>query len=460
MTDLLSVLPHFPVGQFARLIPALEKHGISTSDLLTLEAADIGKRTHLPLLDVRRLSGAVLDALHADLGVATPAPGARSQQQRAKSASESEAGPESDDPAGHGDRAAPEHAEAPGAASAGSTSSTSSTSALKNTAASLAAQWQTISTLDPELDRALGGGIPAGYVTEITGESGAGKTQFLLTLLLSVQLPPPHGLGRPALYISTEAPLSTRRLAQMLSANPLFQRLPAAARPSLDNIISTATPDLESQDHILTFQVPVEVERRGIGLVVIDSVAANYRAEFERSAQHGSNMGARTAELVKLGMHLRGLAQRHNLAVVVSNQVADRFSSNDATTTTTTANLRTPSSSLHHHHHRYLRPPLPPQRATQESPLATRSRLTNPGPQQQLPSSSLPAPSSPQEDPPPPPPPALLVPHQTTTPLRPPPTPPTQPSSSTTNNAGSQAGATTPPSLPRPLPTPSGCHQR
>ncbi|AEO71454.1 uncharacterized protein THITE_116745 [Thermothielavioides terrestris NRRL 8126] len=139
MTDLLSVLPHFPVGQFARLIPALEKHGISTSDLLTLEAADIGKRTHLPLLDVRRLSGAVLDALHADLGVATPAPGARSQQQRAKSASESEAGPESDDPAGHGDRAAPEHAEAPGAASAGSTSSTSSTSALKNTAASLAA---------------------------------------------------------------------------------------------------------------------------------------------------------------------------------------------------------------------------------------------------------------------------------------------------------------------------------
>ncbi|KAK4154293.1 DNA repair protein rhp57, partial [Chaetomidium leptoderma] len=343
MTDLLRVLPHFPVGQFARLIPTLEKHGISTSDLLTLEATDISKRTHLPLPDVGWLCSAVLDALHADFGVTSPAPTPLGPRQ---SNSGAEAGPEPE-----GDRPATEKPDAP---------QQNPTGPLRNTAASLSAQWQTISTLDPALDRALGGGIPAGYVTEITGESGAGKTQFLLTLLLSVQLPPPHGLGRPALYISTEAPLSTRRLAQMLSANPVLQRLPPSQRPSLDNIISTITPDLESQDHILTFQVPVEVERRGIGLIVIDSVAANYRAEFERSAagRHGSNMAARSAELVKLGMQLRGLAQQHSLAVVVANQVADRFTNT------------TPASSLrqHHHHHHH-----PQQQQTQESPLATRS---------------------------------------------------------------------------------------
>ncbi|EAQ86596.1 hypothetical protein CHGG_07849 [Chaetomium globosum CBS 148.51] len=266
MTDLLRVLPHFPVGQFARLIPVLEKHAISTSDLLTLEAADIGKRTHLPLLDVKRLCGAVLDALHADLGVANPGPETRVRQPPAESGAE--AGPEPDITG----RPAPEpDAQHPPA------------SELRNTAASLSAQWQTISTLDPDLDRALGGGIPAGYVTEVTGESGAGKTQFLLSLLLAAQLPPPHGLSRPALYISTEAPLSTRRLAQMLTANPHFQRLPPSQRPSLDNIISTVTPDLESQDHILNFQVPVEVERRGIGLIVLDSVAANYRADTSTS---------------------------------------------------------------------------------------------------------------------------------------------------------------------------------
>ncbi|KAK1776711.1 putative RAD57 protein [Copromyces sp. CBS 386.78] len=312
MTDLLRVLPHFPVGQYAHLISTLEKVGLTTSDLLTLEAADIGKRTQLPLLDIKRLCAAVLAALHDDLGVF-----ATSRRQQGQTVGSSTV------------PAAPPPA----------------LQTLKNTPASLASQWLTISTLDPDLDRALGGGgIPAGYVTEITGESGAGKTQFLLTLLLAVQLPPPHGLGRPALYISTEAPLSTRRLAQMLTTNPLFKGL-EAERPSLDNIISTVTPDLESQDHILTYQVPVEIERRNIGLLVLDSVAANYRAEFERSskdvtisssstpggagagAARSSNMGARTAELVRLGMQLRDLAQKYDLAVVVSNQVADRFGS-------------------------------------------------------------------------------------------------------------------------------------
>ncbi|KAK1772414.1 P-loop containing nucleoside triphosphate hydrolase protein [Phialemonium atrogriseum] len=304
MTDLLCVLPHFPIGQYASLVPALERHQLTTSDLLTLDVTDIGKRTQLPLLDVKRLCNAVLDALHRDLGVAPndaqdPTP---RQNKHVRDDPRPAAGPAYQ---------------------------------LRHTHASLAAQWQTISTLDPALDRALGGGVPAGYVTEVTGESGAGKTQLLLSLLLAVQLPPPRGLGRQALYISTEAPLSTRRLAQILANNPALQAASSAASssgqtgppPSLDNIISASTPDLESQDHILSFQVPVEVERRNVGLVVLDSVAANYRAEFERGGGRGggSNMAARSADLVRLGSLLRDLARRHNLAVVVSNQVADRF---------------------------------------------------------------------------------------------------------------------------------------
>ncbi|KAK4455633.1 putative dna repair protein rad57 protein [Podospora aff. communis PSN243] len=293
MTDLLRVLPQFPVGQFANYIPVLERHGVTTSDLLTLDAAEIGKRTHISLLDIQRLSNAVLAALHKDLGVAAP-----------KLEQRHDLGPQAQLPV-----AVP------------------TDSKLKQTAASLATQWQTISTLDASFDHALGGGIPAGYVTEITGESGVGKTQFLLTLLLAVQLPPPHGLGKSALYISTEAALSTRRLAQILNANPTLKALNPDSRPSLDNIMSQVTPDLESQDHILTFQVPIVVERRNIGLIVLDSVAANFRAEFERQAgqARSSSMGARGAELVRLGMQLRELASKYNLAVVVANQVADRF---------------------------------------------------------------------------------------------------------------------------------------
>lgn len=73
-------------------------------------------------------------------------------------------------------------------------------------------------------------------------------------------------------------------------------------------------------------------------------------------------MAQRSSELIKLGQFLRDLARQHNLAVVVSNQVADRFS---------------PASPIHHRHFA----------ATQSSPLARRS---GPG----LPSSSIPNPSN------------------------------------------------------------------
>ena len=247
MTDLLRVLPHFPTSQYASLIPTLERHQVTTSELLTLEAADLGKRTQLPLLDLKQLCKAVLDALQSDLGVSD----------RDNKAATATGGDDEAEEHEHEQQ----HREQPG-------------EVLRHDFSSLKARWRSISTLDPALDDRLGGGIPTGYITELTGESGAGKTQFLLSLLLAVQLPPPHGTGRNALYISTEAPLSTRRLTQMLNNNPLFKSVPISERPSLDNIISTTTPDLESQEHILTYQVPVEVERRNVGLIVLDSVAA------------------------------------------------------------------------------------------------------------------------------------------------------------------------------------------
>ncbi|RYP03219.1 hypothetical protein DL765_010569 [Monosporascus sp. GIB2] len=346
MTDLSRVLPEFPVGQpqYARLLPAIERQQLTTTDLLTLDVADIGRRTQLPLLDIKRLCNAVLEALHADLGVSDK------QQQQQQLGREDD---ETKDPAAGARK------------SKGDNKKTKST--LKHTVPELAAKWCTISTLDEGLDRALGGGVPTGYITEITGESGAGKTQLLLTLLLACQLPPSlGGLGRPALYVSTEAPLSTVRLSQMLRNHPRLRDLDPSQRPSLDGIVSAATPDLESQDHILSFQVPVEVARRGVGLVVLDSVAANYRAEFERRGPGGGGLAARSNELVRLGRLLHALATQHDLAVVVSNQVADRFPSSSALSLPTPTPAP-PRNSLPYGVRQQLQ-------STQESPLASRSR--------------------------------------------------------------------------------------
>jgi DNA repair protein RAD57 len=136
MTDLTAVLPGFPTHQYVRLLPSLEKNLVTTADLLTLDCVEIAKRAQLPLLDVKRLCNATLEALQRSLGFAE---GEGVQQ----------------------------------------------SSLLRKTGKDILGSWRTISTLDDDLDRALGGGIPTGYITEITGERYA---SFLLYCVITDNL--------------------------------------------------------------------------------------------------------------------------------------------------------------------------------------------------------------------------------------------------------------------------------
>jgi DNA repair protein RAD57 len=162
--------------------------------------------------------------------------------------------------------------------------------------------------------------------------------------LLSVQL---HGKG--ALYISTEAPLQTTRLTQILTTHTKLSSLPKQAQPSLSRIQSTHIHDVEAQEHILRYQVPVAIHKQNIGLLVIDSVAANYRAEFDRTkARKGAaSFIQRNNQLIQLGALLRDIARMHNVAVVVANQVADRFTTADASTISLHETQSTQRSSRH-----------------------------------------------------------------------------------------------------------------
>lgn len=145
--------------------------------------------------------------------------------------------------------------------------------------------------------------------------------------MLACQLPPPLGLSKGALYISTEAPLATTRLSQLLVTHPRLTSLDEAEKPSLSRILSIQTHDLESQDHILRYQLPVAVKRHDVGLVVLDSVAANFRAELDNQGTKAgaAAMAKRSLQLTQLGALLRDLARTESIAVVVANQVADRF---------------------------------------------------------------------------------------------------------------------------------------
>ncbi|KAJ5816049.1 DNA recombination and repair protein Rad51 C-terminal [Penicillium robsamsonii] len=300
--DLLLVLPGFVTKTFAHILPPLERAKVTTVDLITLDSLEIAKRARVPPADVRRLSSRIVEALHTDVGFE------KSQ-------------------ADTGTSDGPSSSINPDVASRtiGSTKRTS--------------QWNTISTLDPGMDALLGGGIPTGYVTEITGErsyepdrhnltcgsmsSGSGKTQFLLSLCLAVQLPKPQGLQQRAIYISTEHPLSTPRLSQLLECHPILSTLPAEQAPSLQNILSINAMDLETQDHILNFHLPVAIERYNIGLVIIDSVTSNYRAEQPSNSIQA--LTKRSSQLAKLGHLLRNLAVKEDIAIVLANQVSERF---------------------------------------------------------------------------------------------------------------------------------------
>ena len=133
MTDLLHILPNFPTTGYTHLIPSLEKHLITCTDLLTLDAVEVAKRAQLPILDLRRLANEILTQLQGQLRLDT-----QNQQNVDPKISE---GKEVQDGA-----------------------------VLRRLGPDIISRWSTISTLDDDLDVALGGGIPTGYITELTGE--------------------------------------------------------------------------------------------------------------------------------------------------------------------------------------------------------------------------------------------------------------------------------------------------
>ncbi|KAF2156145.1 hypothetical protein K461DRAFT_275246 [Myriangium duriaei CBS 260.36] len=109
MTDLLLVLPDFDTAAYSHIIPSLERALITASDILTLDSLDVAKRASVPSAEVRRLKDDLSTQLHGQLA-----------QCHAKGLFDTD--------------------------------------------------WALVSTLDPALDRLLGGGFPAGYLSEITGE--------------------------------------------------------------------------------------------------------------------------------------------------------------------------------------------------------------------------------------------------------------------------------------------------
>lgn len=190
---------------------------------------------------------------------------------------------------------------------------------------------------DESIDASLNGGIPLGYLIEVSGKSSCGKTNLLLTLSITIQLPLEFGGLGPSvfddstnrdvktLYIPTESSLPTQRLTQIVeNYTELLQTngIPTERKdcfPKLDNVLTTSNvmSNIEEQDHILRYQLPVMLARdQSIKLLIIDSLTHHLRAQLPWNEQY--------KYISSLCTYLKKLAKRFNITIIIANQVSDK----------------------------------------------------------------------------------------------------------------------------------------
>lgn len=170
-----------------------------------------------------------------------------------------------------------------------------------------------ISTGSKNLNEILGGkGVESRAVTEAFGAYGSGKTQLGLCLAVNVQLPPESGGGNgKCVFIDTEGTFRPARIKQ------IAEGLGLNSEKVLKNIFVARA--FNSDHQMLLLEKVSEMIKNGepIKLMIIDSLTAHFRAEFSGRGQ----LADRQQKLNRYLHDLMKLAETHNLAVYVTNQV-------------------------------------------------------------------------------------------------------------------------------------------
>ncbi len=173
-----------------------------------------------------------------------------------------------------------------------------------------------ISTGSGALNDLIGGGIETQGLFEVFGEFGSGKSQLAHQLAVMVQLPVEKGgLNGMCAFIDTENTFRPERIKQIAEAHGLD---PVKA---LKNIIVARA---YSTDHqmLLAEKVGELIKQKQlpVKLIVVDSTMGLFRAEY-------TGRGTLANRQQKLNRHLhtlQRLADSHNLAIFLTNQVMAR----------------------------------------------------------------------------------------------------------------------------------------
>jgi RAD51-like protein 2 len=192
-----------------------------------------------------------------------------------------------------------------------------------------------IFTMNEALDAMLGGGVARGEVTEFCGVPGIGKTQLAIQLACDVQIPTCFdGVDGEAVYVDSEGSFVPHRafeiahgLASHLSSIALQSNSSehkevasgVTAEAILGRIHCYRVYDYVEQMAVIKALPRFLAEHPRVRLLVVDSVAFHFRRDFD-------DMAMRARLLSSMAQELLGLAERFDLAVVLTNQVTTRLS--------------------------------------------------------------------------------------------------------------------------------------
>ncbi len=169
-------------------------------------------------------------------------------------------------------------------------------------------QVQKIGTGSKNFDTLLAGGVETGAITECFGQYGSGKTQIGHVLAVQAVSSDPDAV---AVYIDTENTFRPNRIIQFAQA------LGLKPEDVLKNI--KVARAFNSDHQMLLAEKAEELIKQGlkVKLIVVDSLTAHFRAEFV-----GRGTLAERQQKLNKHMHtLSKLADMHNLAIYVTNQV-------------------------------------------------------------------------------------------------------------------------------------------
>ncbi|SFK71829.1 DNA repair protein RadB [Halogranum rubrum] len=165
---------------------------------------------------------------------------------------------------------------------------------------------ESVSTGCAPLDDLLDGGFERGTVTQVYGPPAAGKTNLALAAAVDVA-----ASGGTAVYIDSEG-LSLDRFRQLVETRTddatEFEEITS-------RLIITEVYDFEEQEEAVR-DVTEFAERAD--LIVLDSATGFYR--LERTGGGGDD-GESLRRVARQVTHLLSLARKHDLAVVLTNQV-------------------------------------------------------------------------------------------------------------------------------------------